>query len=242
MSYNLAKFRNQLVQLGLCATADMEHQLIHYYEILTEWNKVMNLTTITDFDEVLEKHFLDSVSIANYVEFSETIRLIDVGTGAGFPGIPLKILYPHINVLLVDSLNKRVNFLNDVIGQLQLKNIEAVHGRAEELARKKEYRNQFDLCVSRAVANLASLSEYCLPFVKTGGIFAAYKSIEVDSEVEESKKALRLLGGKLKAVKKFRLPDTEYSRSIVIIENKEVTSKKYPRKAGIPGKQPLGME
>lgn len=185
MSYNLAKFRNQLLQLGLCATADMEHQLIHYYEILTEWNKVMNLTTITDFDEVLEKHFLDSVSIANYVEFSETIRLIDVGTGAGFPGIPLKILYPHINVLLVDSLNKRVNFLNDVIGQLQLKNIEAVHGRAEELARKKEYRNQFDLCVSRAVANLASLSEYCLPFVKTGGIFAAYKSIEVDSEVEE---------------------------------------------------------
>ncbi len=242
MSYNLAKFRNQLLQLGLCATADMEHQLIRYYEILTEWNKVMNLTTITDFDEVLEKHFLDSVSIANYVEFSETIRLIDVGTGAGFPGIPLKILYPHINVLLVDSLNKRVNFLNDVIVQLQLKNIEAVHGRAEELARKKEYRNQFDLCVSRAVANLASLSEYCLPFVKTGGIFAAYKSIEIDSEVEQSKKALCLLGGELKDVKKFELPDTEYSRSIVIIENKEVTSKKYPRKAGIPGKQPLGME
>lgn len=242
MSYNLAKFRNQLLQFGLYATADMEHQLIRYYEILTEWNKVMNLTTITDFDEVLEKHFLDSVSLASYIELSETTQLIDVGTGAGFPGIPLKILYPHINVLLADSLNKRVNFLNEVIGQLQLKNIEAVHGRAEELARKKEYRNQFDLCVSRAVANLASLSEYCLPFVKAGGIFAAYKSIEIDSEVEQSKKALRLLGGELKDVKKFQLPGTEYSRSIVIIENKERTSKKYPRKAGIPGKQPLGME
>lgn len=241
MNYDLVKFKDQLSQLQLGMTDEMEHQFLRYYEILVEWNNVMNLTSITEFDEVLEKHFLDSVSIAKYIDLTKKLYIIDVGTGAGFPGIPLKILYPNLHVLLADSLNKRVKFLNEVILQLNLKDINAVHGRAEELARAKAYRNQFDLCVSRAVANLASLSEYCLPFVKPGGVFAAYKSIEIDSEVEQSRKAIDMLGGKLIEVKKFQLPNTEYSRSIVMIENKERTAKKYPRKAGIPSKQPLGM-
>lgn len=241
MNYNLTNFRKQLLQLGISMTEKMEHQLIHYYEMLVEWNKVMNLTAITAFDEVLEKHFLDSISLAKYFDLQKKIQLIDVGTGAGFPGVPLKIFYPELNILLVDSLNKRINFLNEVISQLNFENIKAVHGRAEELARDKEYRNRFDLCVSRAVANLASLSEYCLPFVKIGGVFAAYKSIDIESEVEQSRKAVHILGGEIIDVKKFQLPDTEYSRSIVMIENKKQTSKKYPRRAGIPGKQPLGV-
>lgn len=239
MNYRFDKFENRLLQLDIQITEQMKEQFAIYYDILCEWNEIMNLTAITQFDEVVEKHFLDSLALGAYLKMKGNLKLIDIGTGAGFPGIPLKIVYPQLHVLLVDSLNKRVRFLNEVIQRLNLSNIFAVHGRAEELARKNEYREQYDLCVSRAVAHLASLSEYCLPFVKTGGVFAAYKSSDIADEVEQSKKAIQILGGKLKSVEMFQLPETAYNRSFVMIDKVKNTSKKYPRKAGTPAKCPL---
>ena len=205
--------------------------------MLIEKNKVMNLTAITDFDEVIEKHFLDSVSLCRFIDLKADIRIIDMGTGAGFPGIPLKIVFPNLKMILADSLNKRIIFLKDVIKELELTEIEAVHGRAEELAKKTEYRENFDLCVSRAVANLSSLSEYCIPFVKIGGKFISYKSGNCEEEVREAKSAIFLLGGKLKKIDKFELG--EASRSFITIDKVNSTSKKYPRKAGLPTKSPL---
>lgn len=239
MCYDYDRFEQKLAQLDLTLTDHMKEQFSDYYGLLCEWNKVMNLTAIIEFDEVVEKHFLDSLALGAYLKLENEWKLIDIGTGAGFPGIPLKIMFPQLHVLLVDSLNKRIRFLNEVIEQLRLTDICAVHSRAEELAHKNEYREKFDLCVSRAVANLASLSEYCLPFVKTGGIFAAYKSADISEEVEQSKKAVSLLGGKLRNVEEFKLSDTEYRRSFVFIDKVKQTAKKYPRKAGIPGKNPL---
>ena len=214
-------------------------QFRRYYELLTEWNKVMNLTAITEYDEVVEKHFLDSLSIERVVDLAEINNVIDVGTGAGFPGIPLKIAYPHLNVVLLDTLNKRVKFLNTVINELGFSNIEAIHGRAEDAARKEEYREKFDLCVSRAVANLSTLSEYCIPFVKRGGLFISYKSENIDEELQKSTKAIKILGGNIDKVVKFQLENTELRRSFVKIMKINNTSKKYPRKAGLPGKEPL---
>lgn len=242
MTYDFDKLEKTLLKLDLNITDRMKEQFAAYYEILIKWNQVMNLTSIIEFDEVVEKHFLDSIAMGYYIDLNHELKLIDVGTGAGFPGIPLKIVFPNIKVLLADSLNKRVKFLNEVILQLNLEYITAVHGRAEELAQKELYREQFDLCVSRAVANLASLSEYCLPFVKTGGKFIAYKSCNVDYEVEQSKNAIAMLGGNLEQVKKFFLPDTEYQRSFVIVDKIKHTKRKYPRKAGTPSKMPLGIE
>lgn len=239
MDYRFDKFENRLLQLDIQITEQMKEQFAIYYDILCEWNEIMNLTAITQFDEVVEKHFLDSLALGAYLKMKGNLKLIDIGTGAGFPGIPLKIVYPQLHVLLVDSLNKRVRFLNEVIQRLNLSNIFAVHGRAEELARKNEYREQYDVCVSRAVAHLASLSEYCLPFVKIGGAFAAYKSSDIADEVEQSKKAIQILGGKLKSVEMFQLPETAYNRSFVMIDKVKNTSKKYPRKAGTPAKCPL---
>lgn len=214
-------------------------QFRQYYELLTEWNKVMNLTAITEYDEVVEKHFLDSLSIERVVDLAEIGTVIDVGTGAGFPGIPLKIAYPHLNVVLLDTLNKRVKFLNTVINELGFSNLEAIHGRAEDAARKEEYREKFDLCVSRAVANLSTLSEYCIPFVKRGGLFISYKSENIDEELQKSTKAIKILGGNIDKVVKFQLENTELRRSFVKIMKINNTSKKYPRKAGLPGKEPL---
>lgn len=239
MDYRFDKFENRLLQLDIQITEQMKEQFAIYYDILCEWNEIMNLTAITQFDEVVEKHFLDSLALGAYLKMKGNLKLIDIGTGAGFPGIPLKIVYPQLHVLLVDSLNKRVRFLNEVIQRLNLSNIFAVHGRAEELARKNEYREQYDVCVSRAVAHLASLSEYCLPFVKIGGVFAAYKSSDIADEVEQSKRAIQILGGKLKSVEMFQLPETAYNRSFVMIDKVKNTSKKYPRKAGTPAKCPL---
>ena len=210
-----------------------------YYELLVEWNKVMNLTGITEFDEVMQKHFVDSAVAAKYVEMEKVNSLIDVGTGAGFPGIPLKIIYPHLQVTLLDSLNKRIKFLEEVVDNLGLTGIETVHGRAEDAAKKAEYREQFDLSVSRAVANLASLTEYCLPFVKVGGKFVSYKSVSVDEEITQSKKAVYVLGGEIGKVEKFNLPESDMERALVIVEKKRSTPKKYPRKAGMPTKEPL---
>ena len=224
---------------GVTLTEKQIEQFEKYYELLVEWNKVMNLTGITEFDEVMQKHFVDSVAAAKYAEMEKVNRLIDVGTGAGFPGIPLKIVYPHIQVTLLDSLNKRIKFLEEVVDNLGLTGIETVHGRAEDAAKKAEYREQFDLSVSRAVANLASLTEYCLPFVKVGGKFVSYKSVSVDEEITQSKKAVYVLGGEIGKVEKFNLPESDMERSLVIIEKKRSTPKKYPRKAGMPTKEPL---
>ena len=221
-------------------------QLLKYYELLVERNKVMNLTAITECKEVVDKHFVDSLALialfGGQNETKEAVMgktLIDLGTGAGFPGIPLKIVFPDLNVVLLDSLNKRIVFLNDVISELELKNIDAFHGRAEEFGRQKAYREQFDFCVSRAVANLSTLSEYCLPFVKVGGSFIAYKSGKIDQEVNESQKAVRVMGGNLIEVKSFVLPQTDIERTLVHINKVELTPKVYPRKAGKPAKEPI---
>lgn len=237
MKYNLDKFEKGLRCLNISLTDYMMEQFLDYYEILIETNKVMNLTAITEFDDVIEKHFLDSLSLCRIYKFNDDISILDMGTGAGFPGIPLKIVYPEASFVLADSLNKRIKFLNEVIIKLGLKKIQAVHGRAEEMARNKVYREQFDLCVSRAVANLSSLSEYCIPFVKTQGTFISYKAGDIDDEVEQAKKAIFLLGGKLKEVYKFNL--YEQKRSFIRIDKVKNTPRTYPRKAGTPAKSPL---
>ncbi len=237
MEYNFDKFLNELKSIDVELSEKQLEQFRIYYEMLVEKNKVMNLTGITEWNEVLEKHFLDSISLIRVYNLRQNISVIDMGTGAGFPGIPLKIVFPKLKVTLADSLNKRVLFLQEVIDVLELENIEAIHGRAEDLARDKRYREQFDLSVSRAVANLSTLTEYCLPFVKMGGQFISYKSGEVDAEVLESKSAVFLLGGKVREVVKFELGDS--GRSFIVIDKVKGTPKTYPRKAGTPSKKPL---
>lgn len=226
-------------ELSIVLNDKQIQQFEHYYNILVEWNKVMNLTAITEYEEVVEKHFLDSLTIVNAIHVEKIETLIDVGTGAGFPGIPLKIAFPHLKVTLLDSLNKRIKFLNEVIDLLELNDIKAIHGRAEDYAKQAEYREQYDICVSRAVANLATLSEYCLPYVKVDGLFVPYKSGEIDEELKSSEKAVSILGGKVEEVVKFQLPGTDIGRSFVKIHKIKETKKKYPRKAGMPTKEPL---
>ncbi len=239
MSYQLEKFKLGLEQLKIPYSDEKINQYLIYYEMLTEKNKVMNLTAITEFEDVVEKHFLDSLSLIKCMDLNRKMQVLDLGTGAGFPGIPLKIAFPELEIVLMDSLNKRVLFLQEVISELNLSGITAIHGRAEEMAVKKEYREQFDLCVSRAVANLSSLSEYCLPFVRVGGNFVSYKSGEVEEEVKQAGKAISVLGGKMVKVQKFVLPQTDVSRSFVQIEKKKRTPKSYPRKAGTPSRTPI---
>ncbi len=212
-------------------------QFLMYYHKMIEVNKVMNLTAITEYEEVLEKHYLDSVMASKFVDWKEDAKVLDMGTGAGFPGIPLKILYPNLKVTLVDSLNKRVKFLDDVIGELGLVGIEAIHARAEELGRNEDYREQFDFCVSRAVASLPILLEFCIPFLKKNGCFIAYKSLKANEEIEQSSNALKVLKCQLEANYSFNLGDSE--RHLLVIQKKENTPKKYPRKAGTPAKSPL---
>lgn len=237
MNYNTTYFINDLNKIGIELSDGQLQQFITYYEMLVEKNKVMNLTAITDFDEVLEKHFEDSLSLIQAVDLRKPQTVIDLGTGAGFPGIPLKIAFPELRITLADSLNKRILFLDDVIRELKLDEIETVHGRAEDLAKNAKFREMFDLCVSRAVANLSTLSEYCLPFVKIGGKFVSYKAGECDEEVAASKSSVFLLGGKITDVKKFELGESK--RAFVIIDKVGGTPKKYPRKAGTPSKNPL---
>lgn len=231
--------KNRMDRLQIETNENMLEQFDLFYHLLVEWNKVMNLTGITEYEEVVEKHFADSLSLARFLDLNKIHTVIDVGTGAGFPGIPLKIAFPHLKVVLLDSLNKRINFLNEVIAKLDLKEIHTIHGRAEEYARKPEYREQFDLCVSRAVANLSVLSEYCIPYIRIGGIFIPYKSGDIDEEVAASRKAVDILGGQIDHVEKFQLPDTDIHRSFVFINKIKNTQKKYPRKAGTPTKEPL---
>ena len=218
-----------------------EEQLEQYqvfYEMLIETNKVMNLTAITEKKEVIVKHFLDSIAISRYVDVSHS-KIIDIGTGAGFPGVPLKILYPECEITMLDSLNKRIQFINKVVDVLNLKKVQAVHARAEDYAHDRQYRQQYDYAVSRAVANLSTLSEYCLPFVKVGGQFISYKSGNIEEELQNSKSAIFLCGGKLDRVEHFRLEEADSDRTFVLIDKKSNTAKQYPRKSGIPSKKPL---
>lgn len=237
MEYSFDKFIEEVNKISINLTDEQLEQFRIYYEMLVEKNKVMNLTGITEWDEVLEKHFLDSISLIRAIDLNQTLTVMDMGTGAGFPGIPLKIAFPNLKVTLADSLNKRVLFLQEVIDLLKLEGIEAIHGRAEDLARDKKYREQYDLSVSRAVANLSTLSEYCLPFVKIGGQFISYKSGDVEEELAASKSAMFLLGGKINNTIKFELGES--GRSFIIIDKVNGTPKTYPRKAGTPSKKPL---
>lgn len=241
MRYDLTKFKHGLEELNITLTDEQIEQFLQYYEMLVEKNKVMNLTGITEYEEVIQKHFLDSLSLIRVIPdiASQKLTVIDLGTGAGFPGIPLKIAFPELEITLMDSLNKRILFLQKVIDALGLKKVSAVHGRAEEMASNATHRQQYDLCVSRAVSNLAVLTEYCLPFVKKGGLFVSYKSADSDAEIQEGKKAISILGGKLTSVDKFQLPDSDLRRALVCIKKVKDTPKKYPRKAGTPAKLPL---
>ena len=233
------RFDQELETLGIRLTDVQKRQFDRYYELLIEWNRVMNLTGITEYDEVNLKHFTDSLTIVRIKDMENVSTLIDVGTGAGFPGIPIKIAFPHIKVTLLDSLNKRIKFLDQVVEELDLEDVVTLHGRAEDYAKKEEYREQFDLCASRAVANLSTLSEYCLPFIKKGGCFVSYKSADSDEEIQQSEKALDILGGKIEKVDKFVLPGSDMGRALVMIEKVKNTPRKYPRKAGVPSKEPL---
>lgn len=231
--------KEKIQELGLSVDERQAEQFDLYYQILIQWNSFMNLTAITDFEEVVRKHFVDSLSIIQVINPKDVDNLIDIGTGAGFPGIPLKIMYPHLKVTLLDSLKKRIDFLQEVVGQLKLEGIEAIHGRAEDYAKKGKKREQYDLCVSRAVANLSTLSEYCLPYVKIGGVFIPYKSGEVEKELEKAKSAVFLLGGKTEASKTFKLPGTDIGRSLLYIRKVNGCPVKYPRRSGMPAKEPL---
>lgn len=244
----MKKIKNYVEQIteGQILLTDAQlSQFEQYYDMLIEKNKVMNLTAITEREDVILKHFIDSLALAGYVKLWEkSYKIIDVGTGAGFPGIPLKIAFPNIKVTLFDSLNKRIKFLQEVIEALNLNSVgscDAVHGRAEEGARDKNMREKYDFAVSRAVANMAVLSEYCIPFVKVGGCFIPYKTGTVEEEITQGKKAIQILGGKIEKVEKLMLPDSDISRSFVFIRKEKQTPKAYPRKAGTANKQPLGL-
>lgn len=235
----MERLQSKAEQLGIRLSEKQLEQFQCYYERLIEKNKVMNLTAITEYEEVVDKHFVDSILLGSVKELSGKKRVIDVGTGAGFPGIPLKIVYPELEITLLDSLNKRVKFLNEVIEELGLTGIQTVHSRAEDLAQDAVHRQQYDICVSRAVANLATLSEYCIPFVKQGGYFISYKSTQIEEELKQAKKAVQVLGGTLEQIETVQIPGTTIERQFVMIRKSGTTPKKFPRKAGTASKTPI---
>lgn len=239
MNYNISEFEKNLDQLNIILSDKQINQFIAYYELLIEWNSFMNLTAITEFDQVIKKHFLDSLSLVKAYDLSKESSIIDIGTGAGFPGVPLKIAFPHLKITLLDSLNKRIKFLNEVKDKLALANLETLHGRAEDFAKPEKLREKYDLCVSRAVANLSTLSELCLPYVKVGGRFISYKSEKIKEESIAAKKAIGILGGEVEKQVEFTFSDEELYRNLFVIKKIKSTPKKYPRKAGLPGKEPI---
>ena len=236
---NREEFIKSLKELGIVATEEQLNNLKIYADFLLEYNEHTNLTAIKDLDSVYLKHFYDSLTLIKAIDLSKEIKVIDIGTGAGFPGIPLKIAFPNLKITLLDSLNKRIKFLDEVIDKLELKDIITIHGRAEDFAKDKNYRQSFDLCVSRAVANLSTLSEYCLPYVKTGGKFVSYKSEKITDEMNAAKNAIKILGGNISEQVEFILPDSDIYRNLFIIDKIKDTPMKYPRKAGLPSKEPL---
>ena len=239
LNYDTSQFIKDLSELNVTLTDVQIEQFLIYYEMLVEWNQMMNLTSITEYDDVMKKHFVDSVSLVKAYDVTKDVKLIDVGTGAGFPGLALKIAFPNLKVTLLDSLNKRIQFLDAVIEKLNLNDVDTIHGRAEDLAKPNQLREQFDLCVSRAVANLSTLSEYCLPFVRVGGQFISYKSEKISEETEAAEKAISLLGGKIEKQVEFILPGSDIYRNLFVIEKINETPRKFPRKAGMPAKEPI---
>ena len=234
-----SKLKEFLKGIDYNISEDKISKLDKYYEMLIEKNRVMNLTAITDFEDVVEKHFIDSLAILAFTDFESINSFIDVGTGAGFPGIPLKIMFPHTKAVLIDSLGKRIGFLNEVKETLGLNDIELIHTRSEDIAHNDNYREKFDLCVSRAVASINVLSEYCIPFVKTGGFFVPYKSGNYSEEIKMAENALNILGGKITDEKVYLLGKEKAKRIFPIITKVNSTPVKYPRKAGVPNKKPL---
>ena len=231
------EFEKYLEKMSISLNKEQYDQFYAYMLLLIEWNEKINLTAITEPQEIILKHFVDSLTIAKYVEEGKSI--IDMGTGAGFPGIPLKIYRKDVKVVLADSLNKRIKFLDEVIDKLKLENVETIHCRAEELGKNKQYREKFDYDTSRAVANLSTLSEYLMPFVKLNGKCIFMKTIEVEEELEKAKKAIKTLGGKIEKVDKFEIPESDLGRSIIIVKKEKITPSKFPRKPGTPAKEPL---
>lgn len=238
---NIDEFAKNIRNKGSLINIDInDTQIKKYYQymdLLLEWNKKMNLTAITEPNDIILKHFIDSITIQKYIK--ENSKIIDVGTGAGFPGIPLSILREDLQITLMDSLNKRINFLNEVVIDNDIKNVETIHSRAEELARNENYREQYDVAVSRAVASLNVLLEYMLPFVKVGGYCICMKGSNIEEEVLNSKKILQIMNSKIEKIETFNLPESDYGRNIIIIKKLGKTPQKYPRKAGMPAKEPI---
>ncbi|XXM72191.1 16S rRNA (guanine(527)-N(7))-methyltransferase RsmG [Lysinibacillus sphaericus] len=236
---NIDQFQSSLEEKGISLSPGQLDQFERYYEILVEWNEKMNLTAITDKEEVYLKHFYDSISAAFYIDFSDVESVCDVGAGAGFPSIPLKICFPHLHITIVDSLNKRISFLNHLSNELGLENTNFFHDRAETFGKKKEHRESYDVVTARAVARMSVLSELCLPLVKKGGLFVAMKAASAGEELNIGKKAIATLGGQTEKVFSFVLPEEESERNIVKINKVKETPNKYPRKPGTPNKLPL---
>lgn len=237
----MISFQKDLEEFEIYLNEEQARQFLNYYDLLKEWNSFMNLTAITEFHEVLKKHFVDSLSLIKAIPdlAEKSYSVIDIGTGAGFPGIPLKIAFPNLKITLLDSLNKRIKFLNETVSELKLEDVVLIHGRAEDFSKPEKKRESFDLCVSRAVANLSTLSEYCIPFVKKGGYFISYKSERLSEEFDSAKKAIQVLGGKYERQVEFNLPDSDIYRNLVVIKKEKSTPLKYPRKAGLPSKEPI---
>ena len=231
------KIKEYMNKINIEISDKQIEKFFDYMNLLLEWNEKINLTAITEPEDIILKHFVDCATILKYIKDED--KIIDIGTGAGFPGIPLKILNEKLDITLMDSLNKRINFLNEIINKLDLKNIVAIHARAEELARNKEYREKFDIATSRAVANLSTLSEYMLPMTKINGQSICMKGPDIEEEIENGKKAVKILGGKIKKVEKLELPESKDKRTIIQIIKTKNTPNKYPRKAGKPSKEPI---